>query len=101
VLLQVLIVYLLLWLFRAVAAKRDKKKGPLQLCWLELGLFFGCSRIEVLILVNVQLSIPAQYRSPFFLLSMALLALILLSFVKHVASLKSRQPSQFLLILPL
>jgi hypothetical protein len=60
-LLQVLIVYLLLWLFMSKATKADrkKKKGLLRLCWFELGLFFECSRIEVLILVNVQLNVPA------------------------------------------
>jgi hypothetical protein len=100
VLLQVLIVYLLLRLFKAATAER-KKKGLLRLCWFELGLFFGCSRIEVLILVNVQLNIPPQYRSPFFILSSALLALILLSSIKIIASFKKRQPIQLLLFLSL
>jgi hypothetical protein len=103
VLLQVLMLALLALLFRTLLAKParagSRKKNTLRRCWLELSLFFGCSRLEVLILVNIQLGLVAELHSPIRLLGMALLALVLLSSVKNLASVKGAAHWEKLLVL--
>jgi hypothetical protein len=92
VLLQVLLLALLALLFRTVMAnpaQAGPRKNTLRRCWLELTLFFGCSRLEVLILVNIQLGLVAELHSPVRLLGLALFALVLLSSVKSLASVKN------------